>query len=74
MNCYQHGQTGAEFPAIGSCVDCGVGVCVEHSDLIEGTRHVATGNLMQARGAQDRSLVCLFDAAGRAGSDAARAV
>ncbi len=74
MTCYEHAQTGVETPAIGTCVDCGVGVCAEHSKLIEGTRDVATGNLMQTRRTQSRSLVCLFDAARRAGSQAARAV
>ena len=74
MTCYEHGQTGVETPAIGTCVDCGVGVCAEHSKLVEGTKNVRTGNLMQMRSAQSRSLVCLFDAASRAGSQAARAV
>lgn len=74
MTCYEHAQASVETPAIGTCVDCGVGVCADHSELVEDTKQVDTGNLMQTRSAQSRSLVCLFDAASRAGSQAARAV
>ncbi len=74
MTCYEHGQSGAETPAFGTCVDCGVGVCADHSEFIEGREDAATGNLMQTRRTQTRSLVCLFDAARRAGIEAKRAV
>ncbi len=67
MNCYECAQTGAEAPAIGGCVDCGVGVCADHSELMRGTRHLPTGNVLQQRTVQARWLVCLFDAAGRGG-------
>ncbi|MFB3049483.1 MAG: hypothetical protein ACE1Z9_04970 [Acidimicrobiia bacterium] len=59
---------------MGTGVDCGVGVCAEHSELIEGTRDARTGNLVQVRRTQSRSIVCLFDAGRRAGSQAARPV
>ena len=38
MNCHEHALTGVVIPVIGSCVDCGVGVCADHSELIEGTK------------------------------------
>ncbi len=74
MHCYEHGQSGVDIPAIVTCVDCGVGVCAEHSKLVKGTREVPTGNAFQVRSTQSRSIICLFDAARRAGSQAARAV
>lgn len=74
MNCYECAQTGSLTPAIGACVDCGVGVCAEHSELIEGTKQVATGNVLQKRAAQARWLVCLFDTAGRVDSSESLAV
>ncbi len=74
MNCYEHALTGVAVTAIGVCVDCGVSVCAEHSELIEGTRDVRTGKMLETRKAQARWFVCLFDAASRARSDAARAV
>lgn len=74
MNCYEHALTEVVTPAIGTCVDCGVGVCAEHSELIGGTRGELTGNLIEQRTTQARSLVCLFDAARRAGSQPAQAV
>ncbi len=74
MNCYEHALTGGAVPAIGVCVDCGVGVCAEHSELIEGTRDVRTGKALETRKAQARWFVCLFDAAGRVRSQKVRAV
>ncbi len=74
MHCYEHGQSGVDNPAIGTWVDCGVGVCAEHSKIIKGTREVPTGNAFQVRNTQSGLIVCLFDAARRAGSQAARAV
>ncbi len=68
MNCYEHGQSGVDIPAIGTCVDCGVGVCAEHSELIKGVTAVPTGNALQVRSTQSRSIVCMFDASRRAGS------
>jgi hypothetical protein len=31
MNCYDCATTGTYRPAVAVCVDCGVGVCIEHA-------------------------------------------
>jgi hypothetical protein len=51
--------------ARGVCIDCGVGVCGEHSQLVEGKRSHATGNVVEQRVMPARWLVCAVCAPGR---------
>jgi hypothetical protein len=64
MECYKCG-----VPARGVCVDCGVGLCADHGEFVEGHRVLRTGNLMQTRKVAARWFVCSADARARRASD-----
>jgi hypothetical protein len=55
-------------PARGVCVDCGVGLCADHGELVQGHRVVAAGNLAKTRRVAARWFVCSADAPARRAS------
>ena len=63
MDCYECGA-----PAKGVCVDCGVGLCADHGEVVQGHRDVSTGNLAQRRSVAARWFVCKADAPARRAS------
>lgn len=60
MECYECGD-----PATGICIDCGVGLCANHGEIVQGHRDVLTGTLTLTHRMAARWFVCKADAPAR---------